>query len=93
MLIWKDSPRRDLFFLDHLLPIHAECDGYIFTDYRIGYYRNVGVDRESWVARNCVAVRGDKGQVAQLLGALLRSSMVENTTVHAYAADIRPRSG
>ena len=49
-------------------PIINECDGYIFTDYRQGYYESVDVYREPWMAKNCVGVRGDKGQVAKLIG-------------------------
>ena len=45
----------------------AECDGHIFTDYREGYHRSVDVYREPWMATNCVVVRGDKGQVAELM--------------------------
>ena len=45
----------------------AECDGHIFTDYPLGHQRSVDVYRESWMGSNCVGVRGDKGQVAELM--------------------------
>ena len=48
-------------------PMVAECDGHIFTDYREGHHRDVDVYREPWMKSNCVVVRGDKGQVADLM--------------------------
>ena len=48
-------------------PMVAECEGYVFTDYPTGNYRDVDVYREVWMAKNCIGVRGDKGQVASLL--------------------------
>ena len=46
----------------------AECDGHIFTDYRVGYRGFVDVYREDWMERTTIGVRGDKGQIAQLMG-------------------------
>ena len=60
----RESFRRD----SPWHPFIAELDGYIFTDYRVGYRRTVAVYRENWMEMNCVGVRGDKGQVAQLIG-------------------------
>ena len=48
-------------------PMIAECDGHIFTDFRDGWYKTVDIYRESWMDKTCIAVRGDKGQVAKLL--------------------------
>ena len=48
-------------------PLVAECDGYIFTDHRAGFYGNVDVYRDPWMPLNCIGVRGDKGQAADLL--------------------------
>ena len=48
-------------------PMVAECDGHIFTDYREGYHCDVDVYREPWMESNCVGIRGDKGQVADLM--------------------------
>ena len=44
----------------------AECDGYTFTDYDVGMHPSVDIYRESWMDINCIGVRGDKGQLAQL---------------------------
>ena len=49
----------------------AECDGHIFTDYPSGHHRSVDVYREPWMGSNCVGVRGDKGQVAELMRKLV----------------------
>ena len=49
-------------------PMVAECEGHIFTDYREGWHRNVDVYREYWMPPSCIGFRGDKGQVAQLIG-------------------------
>ena len=60
--------RQQLFAPDApWAPMVAECEGYVFTDYPVGYHRDVDVYREDWMAENCIGVRGDKGQVASLL--------------------------
>ena len=48
-------------------PLIESLDGYIFTDFRVGWYNTVDVYREPWMGRRSVGVRGDKGQVASLL--------------------------
>ena len=50
------------------MPMVNECEGYVFTDYRVSRHHSVDVYREQWMKTNCVAIRGDKGQVAALLG-------------------------
>ena len=47
-------------------PMIAECDGYTFTDYHVGTHPSVDIYREAWMDINCIGVRGDKGQLAQL---------------------------
>ena len=47
-------------------PFVAMLDGYIFTDYRECWRNQVDVYRENWMGRNCIAIRGDKGQAAEL---------------------------
>ena len=49
-------------------PMVGECDGHIFTDHREGFFRCVDVYREEWMLPNCIGFRGDKGQVARLIG-------------------------
>ena len=49
-------------------PMVDECKGYVFTDYRDGFYRTVDVYKEDWMMDNCIGVKGDKGQVAALFG-------------------------
>ena len=48
-------------------PLVAECAGYIFTDYRAGFHGSVDVYRDPWMPPNCIGIRGDKGQAADLL--------------------------
>lgn len=48
-------------------PMIAECDGHIFTDFREGWYSTVDIYRNDWMNKTCIAVTGDKGQVAKLL--------------------------
>ena len=48
-------------------PLVAECAGYIFTDYRTGFHESVDVYRDPWMPLNCIGIRGDKGQAADLL--------------------------
>ena len=63
------SHRQEAFLEDApWYPMVSECDGHIFTDYREGYHRTVDVYREPWMPSSCIAVSGDKGQVAQLFG-------------------------
>ena len=60
--------RQDALSVDAAYhPMVAECDGCIFTDYREGYHRDVDVYREPWMGPRCVGIRGDKGQVADLM--------------------------
>ena len=47
-------------------PMVTECDGYTFTDYRVGTHPSVDIYREEWMPIHCIGVRGDKGQLAQL---------------------------
>ena len=57
-------------------PLIHECDGYVFTDFRVGWHASVDVYQDAWMidlARErfrdpsmCIGVRGDKGQVAAL---------------------------
>ena len=62
------SHRRETFDRDQpWSPMVNECDGHIFTDMREGHPM-VDVYREPWMSDTCVAIRGDKGQAAQLLG-------------------------
>ena len=62
------SKREHMFDRDaEWCPMIAECDGHIFTDYREGWHRTVDIYREDWMQKTCIAVRGDKGQVAKLL--------------------------
>ena len=49
-------------------PFVAECEGYIFTDYRQGHYGTIDIYRDSWMGQDTIGVRGDKGQVASLFG-------------------------
>ena len=74
-LLCSFSPRNAI---DHRLetfdrtvpfaPMVGECDGHIFTDHREGFHRYVDVYRDDWMRPNCIGFRGDKGQVAQLIG-------------------------
>ena len=41
-------------------------DGYIFTDYRSCWKGYVDVYRENGMRTNCICIRGDKGQAAEL---------------------------
>ena len=73
--------RQRAFFEDvPYRPMIAELDGFIFTDYRHGRGAYVDVYRERWMTPNCVGIRGDKGQVASLLGrpAILFDDKEEN---------------
>ena len=63
------NQRTEIFRPGPWTPLVSECDGYLFTDYRVGYHRTVDVYRDWWVGPKMVGVRGDKGQVAQLLRA------------------------
>ena len=61
--------RQDAFV--ESLPYHPmimEMDGHIFTDHRAGWHNTIDVYREGWMRPNCIGVRGDKSQVAELLG-------------------------
>ena len=49
-------------------PMVAECQGHIFTDFPEGWHRSVDVYREPWMPPSCIGFRGDKGQVARLIG-------------------------
>ena len=60
----KKSFNPDAAFRDFIV----ELDGYIFTDVRENWEPEVSVYRENWMELNCIGVRGDKGQVAQLFG-------------------------
>ena len=76
----KDNDRRTAVFNDTLLwaPLIHECDGYVFTDYPTSRHLSVDVYQDAWMidlARErfrdpsmCIGVRGDKGQVAALIG-------------------------
>ena len=48
-------------------PLINNMHGYIFTDYRECWRNTVEVYRENWMGMNCIAIRGDKGQAAELL--------------------------
>ena len=63
----KDHRREAFEPRAEWLPMVKECEGCIFTDYREGFHRTVDIYRESWMSPDCIAVRGDKGQVAKLL--------------------------
>ena len=43
----KWTHREEIFLPGPCAPLVSECDGYIFTDHRVGYYRTVDVYRES----------------------------------------------
>ena len=47
-------------------PFIRMLDGYIFTDYRECWRDHVEVYREDWMPTSCIAIRGDKGQAAEL---------------------------
>ena len=49
-------------------PMIMEMHGFIFTDFRVGWNNTIDVYRESWMPPNCIGVKGDKSQVAELLG-------------------------
>lgn len=49
-------------------PFINSMDGYIFTDYSESWRGHVEVYRENWMPTQCIAIWGDKGQAAELLG-------------------------
>ena len=59
-------------------PLIHSCDGYVFVDWRTSWHPSVDVYQDDWMielARErfrhpfmCIGVRGDKGQVAALIG-------------------------
>ena len=52
-------------------PFVNEMDGFIFTDQRKAegrYYNQINIYREDWMGITCIGVKGDKGQVAELIG-------------------------
>ena len=48
-------------------PFISSMDGYIFTDFPQCWKDDVEVYRENWMPKNCITIRGDKGQAAELL--------------------------
>lgn len=49
-------------------PYISCLDGYISTDYPDCWLNNVEAYGENWMPLHCIAIRGDKGQAAELLG-------------------------
>ena len=49
-------------------PLVDQLDGFIFTDYDKGRHNTVRIYRDTWMMPDTIAVKGDKGQIAQLLG-------------------------
>ena len=64
----SEHRRRAFDQTKNMWPIVEVCDGVIFTDFAVGRHRCVDVYREYWMNERTIAVRGDKGQAAELLG-------------------------
>ena len=69
LLSYGRNDREQAFDPDEpYTPLMTELNGKIFTDYGVGCRKTVDIYREPWMKPDTIGVKGDKGQVAQLLG-------------------------